>query len=103
MGSFFAAGHDNVAGSAVIPTISGTVVFVALAAWIVGAKGAGLESLNGSLQRIFVGTWLLWMSVASVNRPGFSGGSGLPPVSWSRITGFLMPRSGSDVARTLSA
>lgn len=60
--------------------LTAVAAFVSLAVWIV-SKGNDLESVDGLLQRIFVGIWLLWVGVMalrllSISRSGEVGGGG---------------------------
>ncbi len=43
--------------------ITGVAALAGLIAWIMISKGAGIESVNGVLQRIFIGLILLWIGV----------------------------------------
>ncbi|MFQ6029491.1 MAG: hypothetical protein ACE5Q6_18600, partial [Dehalococcoidia bacterium] len=46
--------------------INGVAALVSLLLWIGVAKAAEVESLNGVLQRLFVGVWFVWVEVMAV-------------------------------------
>jgi hypothetical protein len=51
----------------------GIATFIALVAWIGVTKAAGVESLNGVLQRVFVGIVLVWIGVTAIRMLRFTG------------------------------
>lgn len=46
--------------------LTGVAALAGLVAWIMISKGAGIESVNGVLQRTFVGLILLWIGVMGI-------------------------------------
>lgn len=56
---------------------------------------------TGPSSRTFLGTASKVSAASDVNRPGFNGGTAIPRVLRSRITGFLMTQLTASVPRTL--
>lgn len=46
--------------------VSAAAALISLLLWIGVAKAAGVGSVNGVLQRLFIGVWLLWIEVTAI-------------------------------------
>ncbi len=46
--------------------ITGVAALVSLLAWIGVSKAAGIDAVNGVLQRVFIGIVLLWTEVVAI-------------------------------------
>ncbi len=55
--------------------ITGVAALVSLVAWIGVSKAAGVDAVNGVLQRVFIGIVLLWIEVVAIRLFRLSGQS----------------------------